>query len=188
SNAEVDIHGAGSGFPDTATAELRGNRVIITDRDGFSISFLTDSGLADGSTVDLEVTDMGMMQLQIGPNENQTMRVDIPKMSAEMLYLDDLDVTTVTGADRGIRALDEALAQVSGIRASLGAYENRLDYTIGSLDATGENMTQAMSRIKDADMAVEMTEYTQQNVLAQAATSVLAQANDLPQQVLQLLQ
>lgn len=188
SNAEVDIHGAGSGFPETATAELRGNRVIITDRDGFSISFLTDSGLADGSTVDLEVTDMGMMQLQIGPNENQTMRVDIPKMSAEMLYLDDLDVTTVTGADRGIRALDEALAQVSGIRASLGAYENRLDYTIGSLDATGENMTQALSRIKDADMAVEMTEYTQQNVLAQAATSVLAQANDLPQQVLQLLQ
>lgn len=187
-NAQVDIHAAGSGFPDTATAALDGNRVTVTDRDGFSISFLTKSGLAADSTVEVEVTDMGAMDLQVGANENQTMRVDIPKISTEMLYLDDLDVTTVTGADRGIVALDDALATVSALRSSLGAYENRLDYTIASLDETSENMTAALSRIQDVDMAQEMTEYTQQNVLSQAGISVLAQANDLPQQVLQLLQ
>lgn len=187
-NAQVDIHATGSGFPDTATAALQGNRVTVTDRDGFSISFLTKSGLADDSTVKVEVTDMGAMDLQVGANENQTMRVDIPKISTEMLYLDDLDVTTVTGADRGITALDDALAQVSALRSSLGAYENRLDYTIASLDETGENMTAALSRIQDMDMAQGMTEYTHQNVLSQAGISVLSQANDLPQQVLQLLQ
>ena len=65
---------------------------------------------------------------------------------------------------------------------------NRLDYAVSSLDGSEENMTQALSRIEDVDMAEEMTEYTKYNVLSQAATSVLAQANDLPQQVLQLLQ
>ena len=71
---------------------------------------------------------------------------------------------------------------------SIGAYQNRLDYAVSSLDGTELNMTQALSRIEDVDMAEEMTEYTKYNVLTQAATSVLAQANDLPQQVLQLLQ
>ena len=70
----------------------------------------------------------------------------------------------------------------------MGAYENRLDYSVSSLDAFEENMTGAMSRLTDTDMAQEMTNYTQQNVLSQAAISVLSQANDMPQQVLQLLQ
>lgn len=187
-NAEVDIHTPGSGFEATATAELRGNRVTITDMDGFSISFLTDSNLAAGSTVDIEVTNMGTMELQIGANENQSMNIAIPEVSTEMLYLDDLDVTTVTGAARGISALDEALKQVTAIRSSIGAYENRLDYAVGSLDQTTENMTAALSRIQDVNMALEMSNYTQQNVLEQAAISVLTQANDLPQQTLQLLQ
>ena len=70
----------------------------------------------------------------------------------------------------------------------MGAYENRLDYAISSLDASEENMTNAISRLSDVDMAQEMTEYTNKNVLTQASISVLAQANDLPQQVLSLLQ
>ena len=70
----------------------------------------------------------------------------------------------------------------------MGAYENRLDYAISSLDASEENMTNAISRLGDVDMAQEMTEYTNKNVLTQASISVLAQANDLPQQVLSLLQ
>lgn len=187
-NAEVDIHAAGSGFEATATAELKGNRVTITDMDGFSMSFLTDSNLAAGSTVDIEVTNMGTMELQIGANENQSMNIAIPEVSTEMLYPDDLDVTTVTGASRGIVALDEALKQVTAIRSSIGAYENRLDYAVGSPDQTTENMTAALSRIQDVNMALEMSNYTQQNVLEQAAISVLTQANDLPQQTLQLLQ
>lgn len=187
-NAEVDIHAPGSGFNATATAEVKGNRVMITDMDGFNISFLTDSNLPAGSTVDLEVTNIGMMELQIGANENQSMNIAIPEVSTEMLYLDDLNVTTVTGAGRGIVALDEALKQVTAIRSSIGAYENRLDYAVGSLDQTTENMTAALSRIQDVNMALEMSNYTQQNVLEQAAISVLTQANDLPQQTLQLLQ
>ena len=99
-----------------------------------------------------------------------------------------MDVCTKTGANRAIASFDGAIAKVSEVRSSIGAYQNRLDYAVSSLDGTELNMTQALSRIEDVDMAEEMTEYTKYNVLTQAATSVLAQANDLPQQVLQLLQ
>lgn len=73
-------------------------------------------------------------------------------------------------------------------RSKLGAYQNRLEHTVTSLDASEEDLTSAVSRIKDIDMAAESTEYTQHSILVQAATSVLAQANDLPQQALQLIQ
>ncbi|MBR1391583.1 MAG: flagellin [Lachnospiraceae bacterium] len=184
-NASVSL---GDGFSDTATAALDGNKVTVTDRDGFSLSFLADAGLADGTVIDLDVTDFGAMNIQVGSNENQILTIDIPAISSEMLYLDGVNVTTVYGASRAIDELDEAIARVSEIRSSIGAYENRLDYTVASLDETTENMTAALSRIEDADMALEMSDYTKQNVLDQAAISVLSQANDLPQQVLQLLQ
>ena len=99
-----------------------------------------------------------------------------------------MDVTTITGADRAISKLDDALESISASRSRIGAYQNRLDHAIASLDETSQDMTSALSRIEDVDMAEEMTEYTKQQVLSQAATSVLAQANDIPQQVLQLLQ
>ena len=99
-----------------------------------------------------------------------------------------MDVSTVDGADRGIGILDAALTRVNEIRASIGAYENRLEHTVSSLDQTEENMTSAISRIEDVDMAEEMVEYTKQNVLAQAGTSALSQANEMPQMALQLLQ
>lgn len=73
-------------------------------------------------------------------------------------------------------------------RSRLGAYENRLETTVSSLDVSSENMTDSMSRILDTDMAVAMTEYTQSSVLSQAATSMLAQANNRPQQIMSLLQ
>ena len=82
----------------------------------------------------------------------------------------------------------DALEKVSSARSKIGAYQNRLDHAINSLEQEGQDMTAALSRIEDVDMAGEMTEYTKDNVLTQAATSVLAQANDIPQQVLQLLQ
>lgn len=138
--------------------------------------------------VNLDVTSIGTMTLQIGANENQTVEVRIPEVSSRTLYIDKINVCTVKGADRAIASLDVAIAKVSEVRSSIGAYQNRLDYAVTSLDATGQNMTQALSRIEDVDMAAEMTEYTKFNVLSQAATSVLAQANDIPQQVLQLLQ
>ena len=170
-------------FSNTATVATDGNRVTITDRDGFSMSFLAK----EGTTV-FDVTDIGNMTLHIGANEHQNMDVRIQEISCETLYIDDLDVTTVTGADRAISALDDAIAMVSDARSKIGAYENRLEYATSSLDTFEENMTDAMSRLTDVDMAEEMTNYTQYNVLQQAGVSVLSQANDLPQNVLSLLQ
>ena len=173
-------------FSSTATVATDGNRVTITDRDGFSMSFLAKEGKT-GKTV-FDVTDIGNMTLHIGANEHQNMDVRIQEISCETLYIDDLDVTTVTGADRAISALDDAIAMVSDARSKIGAYENRLEYATSSLDTFEENMTDAMSRLTDVDMAEEMTNYTQYNVLQQAGVSVLSQANDLPQNVLSLLQ
>ena len=192
--------GADSEFSNTATVATEGNRVTITDSGDFRMSFLLDAGFdathdpdiaagADGAgVIDLEVTDIGTMTVHIGANENQNMIISVPEISSESLYIDDLNVTKIGGAGAAITRMDEAIKAVSSARSKLGAYENRLDYSVTSLDAFEENMTEAQSRLADTDMAQEMTTYTQQNVLNQAAISVLTQANDMPQQVLQLLQ
>lgn len=136
----------------------------------------------------VEVTDKGPMDLQIGANANQQMAVKIPDCGADMLYLDKVDVTTEDGATKSIDYIDYSMDRINEIRSAIGAYSNRLESATASLDDTEENMTAAMSRIKDTDMAEEMTEYTKDNVIAQAATSALSQANDMPQMALQLLQ
>ena len=104
------------------------------------------------------------------------------------MYLDEIDVTKAGGPDRAMANLDKAIARVSEIRSGMGANQNRLESTVMSLDETDENMNSAVSRIEDSDMAAEMAEYTRYNVLQQAATSVLSQANEIPQTALQLLQ
>ncbi len=165
-----------------------GNHVTIHQPGGFEIDFSLNPNLVSPTDISLKITTMGAMQVQIGANENQTTHIRIPKLDLDNLYLDDLDVTTVYGADRAIGKLDWALNKVSSVRAKIGAYENRLDHAVASLDQTSENLTKAFSDLADVDMAEEMTKYTQYNVLVQASTSVLAQANDLPESVLQLLQ
>jgi flagellin len=188
-----------AGFSTTATVRADGNRIKVTDLNGFSIDFLLDSNyeMAEGTDLDvaatngnfaIEVTDIGPMTIQIGANQYQTMELNIPELSAETLYLDTVDVTVAGGADRAITTLDEAIAKLSSVRSDIGAFQNRLEYAQKSLAETQEDMTAAYSALLDVDMAEEMSEYTQQNVLDQAAISVLSQANDLPQQVLSLLQ
>ena len=176
-----------SEFSDTASYSVDGNKVVIKDNGDFQMSFLIDDEFGNGA-IDLEVTDIGTMTIHIGANENQNMIISVPEVSSESLYLDEIDVTIMGGAGAAITRMDEAIKAVSSARSKLGAYENRLDYSVTSLDAFEENMTEAQSRLADTDMAQEMTTYTQQNVLNQAAISVLTQANDMPQQVLQLLQ
>lgn len=185
---ETDAAGAivQEGFSSSATIATEGNRVIITDVGGVTFSFLADADYT--GELNFEVSEIGTMTLHIGANKDQNMEIRIPEVSSESLYIDDLNVTTVSGAGRAMTILDEAIAQVSGVRSRLGAYENRLEYSTESLDAFEENMTGALSRLTDVDMADEMTNYTHQNVLNQAAISVLTQANDLPQQILQILQ
>lgn len=183
-----------SAFGEGATVAQNDNKITITDKNGFKMTFLVEDEF-DKTTdpnatgeIEFEVTNIGTMTLHIGANKDQNMIVSIPDLSTENLYIDEIDVTKMGGAGAAITRLDEAIAMVSETRSRLGAYENRLEYSTASLDTFEENMTNALSRLADTDMAKEMTEYTQQNVLNQAAISVLSQANDLPQQVLQLLQ
>ena len=182
-----------TGFTSTTTVDVNGNKVVLSDNNGFSISFLLEEGYAAGTATKegnfaIEVTDIGSMTIQIGGNEHQDMDVRISEVSTQSLYVDNVDVSVVKGADRAMVALDEAIASLSATRSRIGAFQNRLEYANSSLAATNENMTAAYSGLLDTDMAEEMTEYTQQNILSQAAISVLSQANELPQQVLSLLQ
>lgn len=136
----------------------------------------------------LDVTGMGAMRLQVGANEGQVIQIEIPAMQAYNLGVDDLDITTEESATEAIDVIGEAINKLSGIRAKIGAYSNRIEHTIKNLDSTTENMTAAYSRIMDVDMATEMTEYSTVQVLVQSSTAMLAQANERPQSVLQLLQ
>ena len=128
------------------------------------------------------------MRLQVGSNEGQILELQIPAISLENLGLKGLDLTTQENANDAIQRIKGGLSFLNTVRGQLGAYQNRLENTSGRLNVTSENMTAAYSRIMDVDMAEEMTQYSTYTVLNQAGTSVLAQANDRPSQVLQLLQ
>lgn len=128
------------------------------------------------------------LAFQIGPNTNQNVMIDVDELNTVRLNIDEVRVTTQAEANTAIFALDRAIQQVSSIRAKLGATQNRMEHTINNLQVTHENLTASESRIRDADMALEMTEFTRNNILNQSATAMLAQANQLPQGVLQLLQ
>ena len=138
--------------------------------------------------VKLNLTGIGSMTLQIGANENQTLELRMPPITKKNLGLTRTDVLTEENAGKAIEEIASAISFVSSIRSSLGAYQNRLEHTTTNLDVTSENMTSAYSRIMDVDMATEMTKYSSLQVISQAATSMLAQANERPSQVLQLLQ
>ena len=122
------------------------------------------------------------MQLQIGDT------VGIGSMSSAALGVDKVDISSQEGAAKAIDIIRNAIDRVSSQRASLGATQNRLEYTINNLDTASENLQSANSRIRDTDMAKMMMEYTKMNVLTQSAQAMLAQANQQPQSVLQLLQ
>lgn len=176
---------AGDGFTHPIVTS-EGNRVYISDDNGFKMDFMVDAS-ADLTEYDIDVTDIGTMTIQIGANQYQEMDLRIPEVSAQSLYLDEIDVAVAGGADKALGTLDNALSQVNSVRSRIGAFQNRLEYANASLDETSENMTSAYSTLTDTDMATEMTEYASQNILNQAGISVLSQANDLPQQVLSLL-
>ena len=126
--------------------------------------------------------------IHIGANTGQTLSVSVGTMNASALGINSLSVSSQSGANNAIALLDSAIKAVSSQRSDLGAIQNRLEHTINNLGATSENLTAAESRIRDVDMAKEMMEFTKNNILTQAAQSMLAQANQQPQGVLQLLQ
>jgi flagellin len=129
----------------------------------------------------------GTATLLIGANGGQSLSVDINDMRAQALGVNGLQVTTQSQANTAIKVIDNAIQKVSAERAKLGAFENRLDHTINNLNTSSQNISDAQSRIADVDMAKEMMNQSKSSVLAQAAQAMLAQANQQPQQVLQLL-
>lgn len=185
-DAKVTID-TNSGFSKTATTFIEGGRVTVSDRDGFNMVFDVSDAQA-GSTADVTVLDAGFVAIQIGSNEGQTIEISIPPVTCESLGINYCNVCTREGSQDCITKFNQAIEEVSSIRAKLGAYENRLDSATTSLDTTSQNLTEACSRIEDVDMSGEMTNFTQLSVLAQAGTSMLAQANNRPQTILQLLQ
>jgi flagellin len=138
--------------------------------------------------LNIEITKMGAMLIQTGANEGQQLEMEIPELHARNLGIDDLSVSTEDDATAAIDIVAGAINQLSQIRSKIGAYANRLEHTVANLDTADENVTESYSRIMDTDMAEEMTTYANNQVLVQAATSVLAQANERTQMVLQLLQ
>ena len=179
------------GFSSSATASVDGKKVTIKDNNGFEMSFLLDDKTPTESysgNLEIKVTDIGKMAFHVGSNKDQVIETEIPSISAKSLYLDQVNVNSHQSASRAISLVDDAITQVSSIRATLGAAQNRLEHTYDTNNSTSENINSAVSRIRDTDMATEMVEYTKDTVLQQAGTSVLSQANELPQMALQLLQ
>ena len=148
----------------------------------------TVGGSDPSDCITMDLTGMGPMIVQVGANAGQHMEIEIPALNTINLGVKDLDITTEDSATAAIDTVGDAINMLSSVRSKIGAYANRLEHTITNLDTTEENMTASYSRIIDVDMATEMTEYSTVQVLAQASTSMLAQANERPQQVLQLLQ
>jgi flagellin len=152
---------------------------------GFNFNLQTNHG-ADSTTNTLTLTN-NSAKFQIGANEDQNTSVQINNMSDSALGVNNINVTTQDGANTAISTIDEAIKTVSSERSKLGAIQNRLDHTINNLNTAEENLTAAESRISDVDMAKEMMNFTKSQILSQAGTAMMAQANQLPQGVLQLL-
>ncbi len=186
--ATVDADGDASGSTGDAAIAVRANATINVSN--LEVTF--DDALTAGtsSTIKIGARDQSA-QIQIGANEGQKLNISIDATTADALGLRkdgvNLSVMTEKSASEAITTINNAINTVSSQRSKLGAMQNRLEYTTTSLASTAENMTAAESRIRDVDMAKEMMDFTKNNILSQAAQSMLAQANQQPQQVLQLL-
>jgi flagellin len=183
SDTGVDIAGTIDGKAAT------GSGLTLTGTAGDNAVSVTLTEAANGSTGakgDI-IVDKNQLTLQIGANKGQEMSISIGSMATDDLGISNVDVSTNTGAQNAIELLDTAISLVSSERAKLGAYQNRLEHTINNLGTAAENLTAAESRIRDVDMAAEMMEFSKNNILMQAGTAMLAQANQQPQAVLQLL-
>ena len=172
-------------------------KVTVSPPTGFNTTTVTFGSLGIKVTVNSALTDIaanntfnvssGSMSLHVGANEDETISVSIGNMSATGLSINTVDVSTASGAEDAITVLDTAIGEVSKQRSALGAVQNRLEHTIANLGVAQENLAASESRIRDVDMAAEMVSFTRNQIMIQAGTAMLAQANAVPQTVLQLL-
>jgi len=198
-NTAIATYNTNAGFQAGDKGFIADVKVNATDDGRFEVisesgpmSFDDDAGSTVTSDLGLnqaqtEATGNGGMVFQIGANRGQTIQFGIGDMRSAALGIAGVDVSSKTGAQLALDTIDKATAIVSAERGKLGAIQNRLEHTINNLSAASENLTTAESRIRDVDMAKEMSAYSKNNILSQAAQAMLAQANQQPQQVLQLL-
>ena len=174
-------------FADEAAliAQLKKDGYKVVDDNGGDLTTLANATI----TRDPKAASKGLV-LQIGDTADSfnKITVSVSAMDTDSLGIAGIDIGTATGADEAIKKIKDAINTVSSTRGDLGAIQNRLEHTINNLGVTTENITSAESRIRDTDMADEMMAYTKNNILVQASQAMLAQANTLPQGVLQLLQ
>ena len=187
-------------FGTTDPSKMTVSSETVTYDDGTSVDYVTIKGFngaelrlrSEKGTLDteleLDLTGKGSMRLQVGTEEGEVISASIPLMTTEAMGLAGLDMTTKEGSYKAIDQVNTALEYVNRARSRMGAYENRLENTDSFLDAYNEDINTSLSRIQDTDMAEEMTEFTNMQILSQAGISMLAQANEAPQQALQLLQ
>jgi len=149
-----------------------------------------------GNTAFITTNDARKISLQLGANYNQSIAYTLPATSSDVIgvgassklaSLNEISVTTLTDANISLKVIQKAVSDITTKRAMLGAVINRLDYTDRTLRIQRENMASAESKLRDADMALEMTNYTRNQILSQTSTAMLAQANSRPQNVMQLL-
>lgn len=190
----VDVAEGGANFCSDANgkpiiSEER-DKIIFTDSKGKDLVIELDAAKMSGdlSNIEVDITGIGAFTVQVGSNEGQILDMRLPEVSLSSLGIEHIDLETEQGARESIQYIEGAIDKVSLIRSKIGAYQNRLEHTASSLDVTSENMTSAVSRIIDLDMSEEMVNYTTYQVLVQAGTSMLTQANSQPERALQLLQ
>ncbi|WP_159885438.1 flagellin N-terminal helical domain-containing protein [Paenibacillus puerhi] len=197
-NAKIDAYNAAAGYTTDDTKikhveiQERNGRLVITSPSGpveleeVSAAGTTLEKIGMDSTA-RESAGNGAMTFQIGANKGQTISFNIGDMRTSALGISGLDISSKQGASEALTKLDNAIKKVSSERSKMGAVQNRLEHTINNLQTASENLTAAESRIRDVDMAKEMMDFTKNNILSQAAQAMLAQANQQPQGVLQLL-
>lgn len=202
SDAVFSVSATTTGNPAVRTALFTGGRgpgesgLKLTDNYGntFQLTEVGNAGLASATAV-AQITE-GNVRFQIGAFADQSVSFGMPNCFANRLgvnavsnqSIETLDVTTQTGSSDAMKIIDDAITQLARMRGELGSFQkNFLESTQRSLDIAKENLTSTESSIRDADMAAEITEYTRIQILQQSGMSVLAQANQIPQQIVQLL-
>lgn len=169
-----------------AAGSMESKEINFTE---LGISLNINEGLTANIAADntFAVSGGGSINLMIGANAGQNMTVSVNDMRAAALGVDALDVSNTTNAQSAVTSIETAIKTVSEQRSKIGASQNRLEHTINNLKTSSENLTAAESRVRDVDMAKEMMNQTKNSILAQAAQAMLAQSNQTPQGVLQLL-
>lgn len=186
--AQVDINGDAVAGTGDGRIAVRSNSVVEVSN--LQLSFKDTIAAASTSTITVGSSN-NTVSIHVGANAGQTLEIGINAMDSVALGLkkDGVNISLMSevSAEDALKVLDGAIGKVSSERSKLGAIQNRLEHTINSLGTSSENLTAAESRLRDVDMAKEMMQFTKNNILSQAAQSMLAQANQQPQGVLQLL-